>query len=219
MKNLTDRRIQMAVPIVLLCCALVGQGAAFAQTGSGDAGSAPAEDASKPAPASDGKAHDNSFVIGTDDVLAISVWKEADLSRPVTVRSDGKISLPLVGEIVAAGRTPLQLENDISAKLKSYITEPQVTVMVQQINSQKYNILGQVGKPGVFPLNSTTTIVDAIAAAGGFKDFAKKKAIYILRKDAAGHESKIMFNYQDYIKGKNSNQNVVLQPHDTVIVP
>ena len=163
--------------------------------------------------------HDNSFVIGDDDRLAIDVWKEPDLTRTIPVRSDGKISLPLVGELQAAGRTPLQLEQEIAAKLKDYITEPEVTVIVEQINSQKFNILGQVTKPGSYSLANATTVLDAIAASGGFRDFAKQKSIYILRKNAAGGESRIAFNYKDVIKGKNPGQNIKLEPGDTIVVP
>jgi polysaccharide biosynthesis/export protein len=171
------------------------------------------------APVSGDKTTDSTFVIGDDDELAVSVWKESEISRTITVRSDGKISLPLVGEVVAAGRTPPQLEQEITEKLKSYITEPEVTVMVVKINSEKFNILGQVAKPGAYPLTSATTIVDAIAAAGGFKDFAKKKAIYIIRKNGKSAESRIAFNYEDYIKGKNMKQNLPLESGDTIIVP
>ncbi len=163
--------------------------------------------------------HDNSFVIGNDDRLAINVWKEPDLTRAIPVRSDGKISLPLVGDLQAAGRTPMQLEQDIAAKLKNYITEPEVTVIVEQINSQKFNILGQVAKPGSYSLAVATTVLDAIAAAGGFRDFAKQKGIYILRKNAAGGETRIAFNYKDVIKGKNPEQNIKLEPGDTIVVP
>jgi polysaccharide biosynthesis/export protein len=160
-----------------------------------------------------------SFVIGNDDVLAINVWKETDLSRSVQVRSDGKISLPLVGEVQAAGRTPPQLEQDIAAKLQNYIAKPEVTVMVEQMNSKKYNIIGQVVKPGSYSLALAPTVMDAIATAGGLRDFAKQKSIYILRQNTSGAESRIAFNYKDFIKGKNSNQNVKLEPHDTVVVP
>lgn len=160
-----------------------------------------------------------SFIIGNDDLLAISVWKEADLTRQIPVRSDGKISLPLIGEIQATGRTPSQLEQDIALKLRSYISDPQVSVIVQEIRSLKFNILGQVGKPGSYPLNTGTTIVDAIATAGGFRDFAKKKGVYVLRQGAAGDHSRFPFNYQDFIKGKNTERNLVLKPHDTVVVP
>jgi polysaccharide biosynthesis/export protein len=160
------------------------------------------------------KPHADSFVIGVDDVLAISVWKEDALSKTVPVRSDGKISLPLVGEVTAAGKTPLQLEGDISERLKNYITTPEVSVIVQEINSQKFNILGMVAKPGSYSLTIASTVVDAIATAGGFKDFAKQKSIYILRG-----QTRIPFNYKDFIKGKSPAQNVRLEPHDTIVVP
>jgi polysaccharide export outer membrane protein len=165
------------------------------------------------------KAHDATFIIGVDDVLAINVWKEADLSRTIPVRTDGKISLPLVGELQAAGRTPLELEQEITEKLKGYMTDPEVSVMVQQINSEKVNVLGQVIKPGSFTLSVAPTVMDAIAAANGLKDFAKKKSIYVLRKNASGGEDRFPFNYNDFIKGKNTTQNIKLEPHDTVVVP
>jgi polysaccharide biosynthesis/export protein len=165
------------------------------------------------------KAHDENFVIGNDDVLAISVWKEPELTKAIPVRSDGKISLPLVGEIQAAGRTPLQLEENITEKLKGFITSPEVTVIVQQVNSRKYNVLGEVSKPGSFPLTASTTIMDAIATSGGFKDFAKKSGVYILRKGPDGRETRLNFNYKDFIKGKNSSQNIKIEPNDTIIVP
>jgi polysaccharide export outer membrane protein len=164
------------------------------------------------------KAHDDNFVIGNDDVLTINVWKEPDISRSVPVRSDGKISLPLVGEVQAAGLTPLKLEKDIAAKLKNYISEPEVTVIVQQVNSQKFNILGQVARPGSYALANSPTVLDAIALAGGFRDFAKKKNIYVLRQGASG-ESRIPFNYKDVSQGKNMSQNIRLQPGDTIIIP
>jgi polysaccharide biosynthesis/export protein len=165
------------------------------------------------------KPHDNTFVIGNDDVLAINVWKEPDISRAIPVRSDGRISLPLVGELQAAGRTPLKLEQEIASKLRSYIAEPEVTVMVQQINSEKFNILGQVVKPGSYPLTNSATVLDAIAVAGGFRDFAKTKGIYVLRQNPAGGELRIPFNYKEVIKGNNPQQNIKLEPRDTVVVP
>jgi polysaccharide biosynthesis/export protein len=165
------------------------------------------------------KAYDDNFVIGADDVLAINVWKEAEISRSVPVRSDGKISLPLAGEVQAAGQTPRQLEVEIAKRLQNYISEPEVTVIVQQINSQKFNILGQVVKPGSYPLTNSPTILDAIALAGGFRDFARKKSIYILRQSPGGGQSRVPFNYKNVIKGKNADQNVQLQPRDTVVVP
>jgi polysaccharide biosynthesis/export protein len=165
------------------------------------------------------KAHDDTFVIGNDDVLVINVWKEPDVSRTVPVRSDGKISLPLVGEVQAAGRTPLKLEQDIAAKLKNYIGEPEVTVIVQQINSQKFNILGMVNRPGTYPIANSATVLDAIALAGGFKDFAKQKSIYVLRQNLDGTQTRLPFNYKEVVKGQNPAQNIKLQPRDTIVVP
>jgi polysaccharide export outer membrane protein len=165
------------------------------------------------------KAHDDSFVIGNDDVLAINVWKEPDVSRSVPVRPDGKISLPLVGEVQAAGRTPFKLEQDIASRLKNFIAEPEVTVIVQQINSQKFNILGMVNKPGSYLLLNSATVLDAIALAGGFRDFAKQKAIYILRQNADGSQKRIPFNYKEVVKGTNPAQNIKLEPRDTIVVP
>jgi polysaccharide biosynthesis/export protein len=165
------------------------------------------------------KPHDDSFVIGNDDVLAINVWKEPDISRSIPVRSDGKISLPLVGEVQATGRTPLKLEQEIADKLKNYISEPEVTVIVQQINSQKFNILGQVNRPGSYLITNSDTVLDAIAVAGGFRDFAKQKSIYVLRQNPDGTQTRIPFNYKEVVKGQNPAQNIKLQPRDTIVVP
>lgn len=164
-------------------------------------------------------AADNSYIIGDDDVLAINVWNQPDLKQPIPVRPDGKISLPLVGEVEAAGRTPAQLQEDIATKLQSYIHHPDVTVIVQQINSKKFNILGRVTRPGAYPLSTTTTVLDAIAQAGGFQDFAKQKDVYVLRKTPNGSESRLPFNYKEVIKGKNLEQNIKLEPNDTIVVP
>src|SRR6184192_1339832 len=171
------------------------------------------------AAAAPAKQHDDTFIIGVDDVLAVNVWKEAEVSRSVPVRSDGKISLPLVGEVQASGHTPRQLEQEIAKKLESYISEPEVTIIVQQINSRKFNVLGQVAKPGSYPLANSPTVLDAIAVAGGFRDFAKQKSIYVIRQNPDGTTTRLPFNYKDVIQGKNAAQNVKLQPHDTVYVP
>ena len=166
-----------------------------------------------------GKAADDSFVIGSDDVLAINVWKEPDVSRSIPVRSDGKITLPLVGELQAAGHTPRELQAEIASKLQSYISEPEVTVIVQEVKSQRFNILGQIAKPGSYLVSNSATVLDAIALAGGFRDFAKKKSIYVLRQNSDGTQSRLPFNYGEVIKGKNPEQNVKLKPRDTVIIP
>lgn len=182
---------------------------------------APASD--KQADGKDAKARsthsDSAYVIGANDVLAINVWKEPDISRSVPVRSDGKISLALVGELQASGQTPHQLEQEITKRLQSYISEPEVTVIVQDSKSQKVNIMGMVARPGTYLLTGNTTALDAIAMAGGFRDFAKQKSIYILRQGPDGAEKRIPFNYKEVIKGKNSNQNVRLEAGDTLVVP
>jgi polysaccharide export outer membrane protein len=192
--------------------------AALAQTPAGDDARTPSAAAAPAAPAA-GKAHDTQYAIGIDDVLAINVWKEQELTRSVPVRPDGKISLPLVGELQAAGRTPVQLEQEIASRLHNFITDPEVTVIVQQSNSQKINVLGQVTKPGAYAYTVAPTVVDAIAAAGGLRDFAKKKGITVLRSKPGGGQDRISFNYSDFLKGKNSAQNVKLEPGDTVVVP
>ena len=196
----------------------MGQAPAPGQARSRTLGSYRAASPTQPVAPSGNKPDDNSFVIGNDDVLAINVWKEPDLSRSIQVRSDGKISLPLVGEVQAAGRTPLQLEQDIATKLRNFITKPEVTVIVEQINSKKFNILGQVAKPGSYSLALAPTVLDAIAVAGGLRDFAKQKSIYILRQNPSGGETRIAFNYKDFIKGKTRSE-LKLEPHDTVVVP
>jgi polysaccharide export outer membrane protein len=197
--------------------------ALWGQAGSAGAATPPSSNAAQPSHNADAtpapKPHDDSFVIGNDDVLAINVWKEPDVSRSVPVRSDGKISLPLVGEVQAAGRTPLKLEQEIATRLKDYVSEPEVTVIVQQINSQKFNILGMVNRPGSYLITNSATVLDAIAVAGGFRDFAKQKSIYVLRQNADGTETRMPFNYKEVIKGQNPAQNIKLQPRDTIVVP
>jgi polysaccharide export outer membrane protein len=203
--------------LTILFGSLLGQMPAPCQTSHGLPAATVAASPAQPLAPSGNKPGDDTFVIGNDDVLAINVWKQPDFSRSIQVRTDGKLSLPLLGEVQAAGRTPLQLEQDIAAKLQYYITKPEVTVMVEQINSKKFNILGQVIKPGSYPLALAPTIVDAIAIAEGPRDFAKQKSIYILRETPGGGQTRIVFNYKDFLKGKSPN--ITLSPHDTVVVP
>ena len=127
--------------------------------------------------------------------------------------------MPLVGELQASGQTPRQLEQEISTRLKNYISEPEVTVIVTDSKSQKINIMGMVTRPGAYLLTSSTTVLDSIAMAGGFKDFAKQKSIYVLRQSADGKQERLSFNYKEVIKGKNPEQNIRLQAGDTVVVP
>jgi polysaccharide biosynthesis/export protein len=159
------------------------------------------------------------YVIGPDDLLAVNVWKEPEISRNVVVRPDGKISLPLAGDMRASGRSPVQLQDDIKAQLLNYLSNPVVTVIVQEARSQKFNILGEVEHPGAYPLSRSMTVLDAIAAAGGLRDFAKTSRIYVLRVQGDGSRTTLPFNYKDVIKGRNLSQNVELQPRDTVVVP
>ena len=174
--------------------------------------------AKQPATPAGNSANDD-YLIGNSDVLEINVWQEKELTESVPVRSDGKISMPLIGEVQASGRTPTQLKEEITAKLRAYLTAPDVTVVVLQMNSRKFNILGRVMKPGSYSLSATTTVLDAIAEAGGFQDFAKIKKIYILRRDDKGRASHIPFNYKDVIQGKHPEENIALLPNDSVVVP
>jgi polysaccharide export outer membrane protein len=159
------------------------------------------------------------YVIGLDDLLVINVWKEPEISRSVPVRPDGKISLPLVGDLRANGRTVAQLQDDIKQQLLTYLSNPAVTVIVQEAKSQKFNVLGEVEHPGCYVLSRSLTVLDAIAIAGGFRGFAKTGKIYVLRINADGSHTRIAFNYKDVIKGRNLSQNVDLQARDTVVVP
>jgi polysaccharide export outer membrane protein len=207
--------------LVATCLGVATAGSLWAQSDSTTGGNTPSAPAKSAVVAGDStaKPHDDSFVIGNDDVLAINVWKEPDISRSIPVRSDGKISLPLVGEVQAAGQTPLKLEQEIASKLQNFISQPEVTVMVQQINSQKFNVLGQVAHPGTYVIANSPTVLDAIALAGGLRDFAKQKAIYILRQNADGTQARIPFNYKEVVKGTNPAQNIKIQPRDTIVVP
>jgi len=159
------------------------------------------------------------YVIGEDDVLAVNVWKEPEISRSVPVRPDGKISLPLIGDLRASGRTPVQLQDDIKRQLLNYLSDPEVSVIVQEAKSQKFNILGEVERPGSYVLSRSMTVLDAIALAGGFRDFAKTSKVYVLRVNADGSRACIPFNYKEVIRGRKLSQNVELETHDTVVVP
>ena len=161
----------------------------------------------------------DTYVIGVGDVLEINVWKEGELSKNVGVRPDGMITLPLIGEMKATGLTPVQLQEQITASLSKVMSDPQVVVMVGAVNSMSFNIMGQVYKPGYFPLSRPLTILDAIALSGGFRDFAKQKKIYILREAPDGTQQKIHFNYKQVIKGQNMSQNIMVEPRDTIVVP
>jgi polysaccharide export outer membrane protein len=159
------------------------------------------------------------YMIGPDDLLAVNVWKEPDISRNVLVRPDGKISLPLVGDLRANGRTPMQLRDDIKQQLRTYLSDPEVTVIVQETRSRKFNILGEVERPGSYALSKSMTVLDAIAVAGGFRDFAKTTKMFLLRVNPDGSQIRIPFNYKEAIRGTKLDRNIELQPRDTVVVP
>jgi len=161
----------------------------------------------------------NEYVIGSDDVLAINVWREPEISRTLPVRPDGNISLPLIGDLVASGHTPAQLQSEIKQQLRTYFSNPEVTVVVQEAKSHKFNIVGEVEKPGSYVMSSSMTVLDAIALAGGLRDFAKATKIYVLRVSPDGSRARLPFNYKHVIKGSNLQENVELEPRDTIVVP
>ncbi len=161
---------------------------------------------------------DPSYMIGAQDVLAINVWKEPEMSREVPVRPDGMITLPLINDVRAAGLTPLELTELLREKLKKYVEDPRVTVIVTAINSRKVYILGEVGHPGALPLLTNMTVLQALSSAGGFTQYANTGKIYVLRTEN-GKQQKLPFNYKEVIRGEKTEQNIVLRPGDTIVVP
>jgi polysaccharide export outer membrane protein len=158
------------------------------------------------------------YVIGPEDVLYIHVWKEEALTRTVPVRMDGKISLPLIQEVKAAGLTPLQLKEVVMRKFKEFIENPIVSVTVVEVNSFKVYVIGQVRSPGIQRLRSQTTVTEIIVMAGGFTEWANPKKILVVRKEN-GREKRIKVNYKRIMAGKDLDSNIVLKAGDTVIVP
>jgi len=158
------------------------------------------------------------YVIGPEDVLTIFFWREKDLSGDVSVRPDGRISLPLINDVDAAGLTPEQLRVRLTAAADKYIEAPTVTVVVKQINSRKVFITGQIAKPGAYPMMGPTTVLQLITMAGGVQEYADDKNIQILRTEN-GRPVSLRFNYDEVKRGKKLQQNIALIPGDTVIVP
>jgi polysaccharide biosynthesis/export protein len=161
---------------------------------------------------------DPTYIIGPMDILNVDVWKEPEISLTVPVRPDGKISLPLLNDVQAAGLTPMQLQVAVTDGLKKFIADPQVTIIVTQINSRRVYVLGEVGHPGAFPMLPHMTVLQAVSSAGGFSQFAKLNGIYVLRTEN-GHQITYPFNYKDVIRGKKAEQNIELKPGDTIVVP
>ena len=158
------------------------------------------------------------YVIGADDDLSIRFWKDAELSADVTVRPDGKVSLPLLNDVQADGLTPEQLNDQLSKAAAKFIADPSVTVIVKAIRSRKVYVLGEVGKPGAVPLNGEMNVLQLIATVGGLLEYADKGGIVIVRSEN-GKERRFKFNYNNVIRGKDVGQNIMLKPGDTIIVP
>jgi polysaccharide export outer membrane protein len=207
------KKVTKLACLVLLGFAAIGM---RAQDDTGNAAAKPAKaavpevQASTPGVPSD-------YIIGADDMLHISVWKEPDMSVTLPVRPDGKISMPLLDDVQAAGMTPMQLGVSIKEKLKKYIADPRVTVVVTAMNSQRIYVLGEVTHTGAMPLLPNMTVLQALSSAG-FTQFANLKAIYLLRVQD-GKQTKLPFNYKDAIKGRGAQQNIILKPGDTLVVP
>jgi polysaccharide export outer membrane protein len=202
--------IGRAVMVACLAC-----GIALAQ-------GAPAQAAVNPASDSNGNVTpavmvDTTYVIGPEDVLHIAVWKEADLTATEPVRADGKISLPLLNDVQAAGLTPMQLSESLTEKLKKFVADPRVTVVVTAINSKKVYLLGEVSHAGAMSMSPNMTVMQALASAG-INQFANTKKIYILRTEN-GKKQKYTVNYRKLIKGQDIEHDYSLQPGDTIVVP
>jgi polysaccharide export outer membrane protein len=168
--------------------------------------------------AAEGPAVPPDYVIGADDVLSVVYWRDKEMTTEVSVRPDGKISLPLLDDLQAAGLTPLELRDRLVEQSKRYIADPSVTVVVRQINSRKVFITGEVAKPGPYPLTGPTTVLQLIALAGGLREYADAKRIVIVRSES-GRQTSFAFNYKDAASRRNLKQNIELKPGDTVIVP
>jgi polysaccharide export outer membrane protein len=185
---------------------------------------APAQDAAEAKPKAGtgapqvSPAQDAEYKIGAQDVLRIDVWKEPEISRSAPVRPDGRISLPLINDVQAAGLTAAQLAAVIADGLRKYITNPQVTVGVTEINSRRVYVTGEVTRPGAFPLLPNMTVLQALSSSGGFSQFAKLKSIYVLRTED-GKQVKHPFNYKEVVSGKKPELNIPLQPGDVIVVP
>jgi polysaccharide biosynthesis/export protein len=156
----------------------------------------------------------NAYKVGPADVLNIRVWNEAEFSGPVTVHDDGMITLPLVGDLPAGGKTPNEIQQIVAKALTKYVVKPLVTITVQTVESKKYYMDGLIARPGEYLLVTPTTILEAISKAGGLQEFGNGKKIYVLRGN-----QRIPFNYKEVIHGKNLDQNIQLQPGDHIVVP
>jgi polysaccharide export outer membrane protein len=206
--------MQKSMKVALLLCIFFFTAGILAQSAEGPK---PGDNPSRPAGGTQETATPSDYVIGADDVLKISVWKEPDLSETLPVRPDGKISMPLLNDIPAAGLTPLQLKDSITEKLKKYLADPRVTVFVATMNSRRVFVTGEVVHSGPMALLPHMTMLQALSAAG-FSQFANLKAIYLLRNEN-GKQVKLPFNYKEVVKGNHPEENIQLKPGDTLVVP
>jgi|SRR5579859_404373 len=205
----------MLAMCMLATAARVGVSGQAAQNKKDDAKNAKGQSA---APATHNTPNDPAYRIGPQDVLKIDVWKEDQLTRTVPVRPDGKITLPLVNDIQAVGLTPMELAGVITEELKKYITAPQVSVSVTEINSRRIYVTGEVLKAGAYALLPNMTVLQALSSSGGFTQFARIKNIYVLRTEN-GKQTKVPFNYKEAVSGKNPGENIELLPGDVIVVP
>jgi len=219
-----DRQFVRHLPIIMVLFALPS---AIGQTTTTASSAKPPSDSNAPnsgsgAPITPGKApidglgvgvDHKKYIIGPEDLLFVKVWREPDFTQPVLVRPDGKITMPLVGEIQAADLSPAQLETSIKEQLSKFMNNPNVDVFVEEVRSKKYIIQGEVNRPGAYPLVTDTTVLEALGNSGGFKEFANLKDIRILRNGKILH-----FNYKDATKGRNLDQNVLIQNGDYIII-
>lgn len=173
-----------------------------------------------PAPASTapGVHVSDDYRVGPGDVIDVLVWKEPEVSSSVVIRPDGKISLPLINDLEVTGKTPLEIREIVVEKLSPYINFPNVTVTVKQVNSKKVYIIGEVNGAGAYQMTQPITVLQILTEAGGLRPFADQKSIYILRMNN-GKQEKFSFNYKDVVKGEKMQQNILLQPGDTIVVP
>jgi polysaccharide export outer membrane protein len=178
----------------------------------------PAPAVSNSAGAAAKSASEPEYKIGPQDVLRVDVWKEPEITRTIPVRPDGKITLPLLNDVQAAGLTAMELAASLSEGFKKYLNNPQVTVTVTDINSRRIYVTGEVGRAGALPLLPNMTVLQAVSSCGGFTQFAKIKKIYVLRLED-GKQVKHPFNYKEVVNGKNPEDNITLQPGDTIVVP
>jgi polysaccharide export outer membrane protein len=205
---------RVLVVLLLLC----GSGLRAHSKGAPETERQHSQDSSALVAVSQIQANDAEYKIGAQDVLRIDVWKEDQLTRTVPVRPDGKVTLPLLNDVQAAGLTPMHLAGVISEGLKKYINNPQVTVTISEVNSRRIYITGEVTRAGAFPMQPSMTVLQALSGTGGFTQFARTKKIYILRVQD-GKQIKLSFNYNEVVGGKKPEQNIFLQPGDVIVVP